>query len=119
MQRKNLGVKGENLAFKYLKKIGYHFIDRNFSCSFGEIDLIFQDKKTLVFIEVKTRLSTLHGKPEEAVTKWKINSIIKTGQLFKVNNPKLPDRLRIDVIAIIVDGSDKLVNFKHIKNITG
>lgn len=119
MRRKSLGNLGENLALKYLKNKGYKFIDRNFRSRFGEIDLIFQDDKTLVFVEVKTRFSHSYGKPETAVTPRKINSIIKTGQYFKLLHPDLPESLRIDVVAINLDPKEKkLLSLKHIKNIT-
>lgn len=118
MNKKSLGAKGEDLALDHLKKIGYRFIDRNFSCPLGEIDLIVKDKKTVVFVEVKTRKSTRHGSPAEAVTPWKLKSIIKTAHWFQSLNPKLPKRIRIDVIALEnkIDGSFDL---KHIKNVTG
>jgi len=85
----------------------------------GEIDLIFQDKDILVFVEVKTRFSPLFGNPEEAVTKSKIRSIIKTAQCFKLKNPKLSDSLRIDVVAIDLDPKkEKALRLRHIENIT-
>jgi putative endonuclease len=120
MKRKSLGNLGENLALKYLQKNkGYRFVARNFRSKFGEIDLIFLDKKILVFVEVKTRFSESFGNPEEAVTPWKINAIIKTAQYFKLKNPKLPDSLRIDVVALDLDPqNEKLLNLKHFENVT-
>ena len=121
MRKKSLGKLGENLAAKYLQKNkGYKFIKRNFTSKFGEIDLIFQDKDVLVFVEVKTRFSKSFGPPEEAVTPYKIKSIIKTGQYFKLLHPKLPEALRIDVVAIKLDSEEeKLLSLRHIRNVTG
>lgn len=119
MRKRNLGKRGEDLALEYLKGLKYRFIDKNVSCSFGEIDSIFQDRKTLVFVEVKTRYSQQFGSPAAAVTKWKLKSIIKTAQWFMILNPKLPKRYRIDVVAIKVDNLGNLNNLKHIKNVTG
>ena len=119
MRRKSRGNLGENLALQFLQNKGYKFIDRNFHSSFGEIDLIFQDKETLVFVEVKTRFSLAFGLPEQAVGFKKIKAIIKTGQYFKQKNPSLPDSLRIDLIAIKLDKEGKkLLSLKHFKNIT-
>jgi len=68
---------------------------------------------------VKTRFSQSFGYPEEAVTPWKIRSIIKTAQYFKLKHPKLPDSLRIDVVAIDLDSQKKeVLNLRHFKNIT-
>ena len=121
MRRKSLGNLGENLALKHLQKNkGYKFIERNFRSKFGEIDLILQDKDVLVFVEVKTRFSQSFGNPEEAVTPWKIRSIIKTAQYFSLKHPKLPESIRIDVVAIDLDPKkEKLLNLRHFKNITG
>lgn len=52
--RKKLGQDGETLACDYLKRKGYKIITRNFRCRNGEIDIIAQDKETIVFCEVKT-----------------------------------------------------------------
>jgi len=119
-RRKNLGKLGENLAKKALLKKGYKFITQNFSCRLGEIDLVFKDKDTLVFVEVKTRYSEDDCLPEEAVTPRKISSIKKAGQYFKITNPGLPDPLRIDVVAIELNPVGfKLKALRHFKNITG
>lgn len=94
------GKLGEDAAVKLLTKRGYKIIARNFRSKFGEIDLIAIDRDTLVFIEVKTRWSREYGYPQEAVTSKKIWSIIKASQYFKLLNPKTPDLMRIDVVAI-------------------
>jgi putative endonuclease len=119
MQKKSLGFLGENLALSYLKNKGYRFVARNFRSRFGEIDLILKDKNILVFVEVKTRLNDTYGTPEEAITWWKLNSLIKTANYFKLLHSNLPESLRIDVIAIMLNFSgSQLVSLRHIKNIT-
>jgi putative endonuclease len=66
--KREFGDKGERLAEKVLLKKGYKLLARNFRSRFGELDLVMQDRETLVFIEVKTRVNTKFGRPEEAVT---------------------------------------------------
>lgn len=119
MQRKQLGKRGEDLALEHLKNKGFKFIDRNFSCRYGEIDLIMKHKNTLVFVEVKARLSTKYGTPEEAVTPWKVKSIIKTAQFFTLHNKKLPKRQRIDVVAVEIDEEGGKKALRHLKSVTG
>ena len=119
MRRKSLGNLGENLALKYLRNKGYKFIERNFRGRFGEIDLILQDQDILVFVEVKTRLHPDFGNPEEAVTDYKLRSIVQTAHYFKLKNPQLPDSLRIDVVAIDLNQDrEKALRLWHIKNVT-
>lgn len=107
--RNKLGTRGEELAVRALKKNGYHILERNFRCRSGEIDIIAQDGKTLVFIEVKTRNSTEFGHPVEAVTSKKQYRISKTA-LHYLSRHDLFDRdARFDVISVLTSGDNKPV----------
>ena len=119
MRKKQLGKLGENLALAYLLRRGFTFIDRNFSCSFGEIDLIMKDGKTLVFVEVKTRWSGSYGSGVEAVTQRKLRSIIKTSQVFKKILKNLPKLERVDVVAVDAHIPQKMSVKAHLVNVTG
>lgn len=119
MRKKQLGKLGEDLALAYLLRRGYSLIDRNFSCSFGEIDLIMKDGKTLVFVEVKTRWSLSYGSGVEAVTRRKLRSIIKTSQVFKKFTKNLPKLERIDVVAVDAHIPQKMSVKAHLVNVTG
>lgn len=110
--------KGEQIASDYLSKKGYKIIDRNFRKGYGEIDIIATKDNTLVFIEVKTRTSNLYGTPEEQISYFKLKSLIKTAQFYKILKPKLPEALRIDAVSVILDNSGNVSNIKHIENIT-
>lgn len=116
MTTQGIGRVGEDLAASYLQKCGYRILQRNFRSKFGEIDIVAQDKNTLVFVEVKTRYSHEYGYPEEAVTTSKIRSIIKTAHYYKLKHTKTPGLMRIDVVAI--DMLDNTKSIRHIKNIT-
>ena len=115
--KRSKGVIGEELAVKSLKKNGYKILERNFHSRTGEIDIIALDSRTLVFVEVKTRWSKAFGNPSEAVTPWKLKSIIKTCQYYKLLHPKLPDAMRIDVVAIDITGPSPKIEL--IKNASG
>ncbi len=67
-RNQRLGRRGENLAARHLKKLGYTVVERNFKTARGEIDLVARHKKDLVFVEVKSRSSNRFGSPAEAVT---------------------------------------------------
>lgn len=112
------GAKGEDLAVLFLRKKGYKIIERNFRVRGGEIDIIAIDDDTLVFIEVKARSTTEFGSPLEAITYWKLKSLIKTAQVYKIKNPKLPQSLRIDAVAITLDESGEAQTIELVKNIS-
>ena len=61
-----LGIQGEQLACQFLEKKGYVILERNWRHAKHELDIIAQDGKELVILEVKTRSSAKHGEPEEA-----------------------------------------------------
>jgi len=110
---------GEDKAYKYLQDQGYKIIERNFRIGYGEIDIIATFQNCLIFIEVKTRTSDKFGTPFEAITFYKLKSLIKTAQLYKKLNPKLPDALRIDAVSVKLSQDNKVADIEHIKNITG
>lgn len=114
-----LGRYGEDLAIKYLKSKSYRIIERNFRSRVGELDIIVQDKEVLVFVEVKTRFSQDYGRPEEAITPWKLKSIIRTAQFYKMLHPELPDSLRIDAVSVELSPTGRVERLEHLKNISG
>lgn len=114
-----IAIRGEDLAAKFLKEKGYKIIDRNFRKGYGEIDIIAVKDKILVFVEVKTRTGNLYGSPFEQISYFKLKSLIKTAQFYKLINPKLPESLRIDAISVLLDYSNNPVNIEHIENISG
>lgn len=116
-QNQLVGSLGEKKAAEFITNLGYKVIEKNFKCKLGEIDIIAFYKNKIVFIEVKTRSSNLFGSPAEAVSKKKLNSIIKTLQFYlKIKNNTGAD-FRIDVIEIYMLPEDK-IEINHIKNIT-
>ena len=97
------GKEGEEEAVRFLKKLGYKIIDRNYKTKFGEIDIIALDSSTLVFIEVKKRKSLAFGKPEEAVDIKKQKKILKVAISY-LKEKKIRDKdLRFDIIGITND----------------
>lgn len=99
-QTSKFGHLAEDFAASFLSSKGYKIIERNFRSRFGEIDIIAIKDNKLIFIEVKARWSDRFGKPVEAVTPQKIWKIRKTAEYFSLLNPKLPESLRIEVVAI-------------------
>lgn len=102
-QKSEFGSKAENIACDLLFQNNYKIIDRNFHSRFGEIDIIALKDNTLIFVEVKARHSLKYGMPEEAVTKSKLWKIRKTGEYYSILHPELPKKLRIDVVALIIE----------------
>lgn len=99
MDRQKLGQKHEAIAERYLQKKGMAIRARNYRCKAGEIDLIVDDKGTLVFVEVRYRGHTSLVSSEESVTPTKQRRLIRAAQhyllRYRVDSP-----CRFDVLAI-------------------
>jgi putative endonuclease len=92
----------EQAALNYLLEQHLDLIEKNFQCRLGEIDLIMQDRETLVFVEVKYRKSAHFGDPLEMVSKAKQRKICKTAQVFlqKQGMNEYNTFCRFDVVSI-------------------
>jgi len=119
--RKNLGDWGEDLAIRFLQKRGYTIVEQNFSSRYGEIDIIAMHPKetdTICCIEVKTRISTQFGEPEQAITSNKIKRLHDTACSYFFQN-RIEDKIfRLDVISIFVNKTSRRAKIRHIKAIS-
>lgn len=114
MSNQSLGKNGEDIASRYIEKLGYKIIERNKRFSkLCEIDIIALDKDTLVFVEVKTRKTNVCGQPFEAITKNKYNHIRQGVLLYIQENPQYK-KYRIDAISVLIKPEVKV---EHLKNI--
>ena len=99
-QRQAFGKAGEDLAVRYLKKRGYKVLERNYTCPVGEIDIIARDKKTIVFVEVKTRRSMSYGSARLAITPHKQRKISMTALYYLKCNRQVDQDARFDVVTV-------------------
>lgn len=113
-QNRATGQVGERIAEQYLVKKGYELVQKNFSTRFGEIDLIFLDKKILVFVEVKTKIGEGYGKPEEMFTKGKYTKVKRMAQVYLKGNEVA---CRIDMVAIVLGREGEVVRINHYENV--
>ena len=98
-QSKILGAWGESLAADFLKKKRFKLVAANYSCRYGEIDLIVSNRKYLVFVEVKLRKSSRFAQAKEFVDYYKQNRIRTTAELYLAEHPTHLQP-RFDVIEI-------------------
>lgn len=103
-----VGVKGEDIATEYLTKHKYKVLQRNYNCQFGEIDIIAQQGKYIVFIEVKSRKDDSFGLPREAVDIHKQQTIIACAKLWLAQKRLYGKCVRFDVVEVL-DGKVNLI----------
>ena len=107
MDRQTKGRMGEDAVCAELLKHGHRIIERNFRKSFGEIDIISQLDRFIVFTEVKTRQTKSMVSGVEAVNYSKRRKIILTADFYLCNiypglmtRPKLQPRYDIAEVTI-------------------
>ncbi len=112
--KKELGIKGEKFAVRYLKKNKYRIILRNFSCHFGEIDIIARKDNYIVFVEVKTRKEDSMLLPRFAVDNKKQKKIINTSEFF-LRKYKTDLIQRYDIAEVFVNDKNKF-SIEYLEN---
>lgn len=96
-----IGARQEQLAASYLQARGLILLQANFSCRLGEIDLIMQDGKTLVFVEVRYRRSTRFGSAVETVDRRKQQKLRCCARFFLASHGLTEKSVcRFDIIGI-------------------
>ena len=93
------GAWGEECAAAYLRRRGYRILARNYSCRFGEIDIIAADRRYLIFCEVKLRKSADFAAAREFVDARK-QQRLRTTALLYLSQHETPLQPRFDVIEI-------------------
>src|SRR5206468_12142418 len=98
--RSVLGEEGERAAARFLEVRGYRILERNYRTRRGEIDLIAEDGRILVFVEVKVRLDDRFGGPAAGITRAKQARIARLAQQYLAWR-RVGDRTRrFDVVLI-------------------
>ncbi len=113
--RQGLGAWGEDVAVAYLQKIGYRIIARHWLARAAEIDIVAKDKDEYVFIEVKTRSSRAFGLPEDAVSGFKVQRLVRGVELYRLKYAITAMPYRIDVVAIEKDPQTGTHELRHLK----
>lgn len=116
MEKKLLGRYGEAQAADYLRKRKYRILGMNYSCRFGEIDIIAEKGSFVVFVEVKLRKNDAYAQAREFVTGAKQHRIRTAAQIWLADNP-MDKQPRFDVIEIYApQGMDGAYRVNHIEN---
>jgi len=97
-----VGKAGEKFAAQFLLEHTYQIITTNFRTKFGEIDIIAKKNDIIYFVEVKTRIGILKGKPYEAVNKRKIQHLKYASEIYILKNNLKNHKLSLLVISIVL-----------------
>jgi putative endonuclease len=97
------GRHGEDLAHRYLQSQGYVVVARNWRhpSGAGELDIVAWEGETLVFVEVKSRGSEEHGRPEEAVGPGKQEHLDRVARAYARAAGADPHHTRFDIVTVV------------------
>ena len=113
--RTRIGSVGESHARQILESRGWQFIEANWRCAAGEIDLVMRDEGFVVMVEVKVRSGDRLGAAEEAITASKGQKLLATGEWYMAEHPEVDNvPWRIDLMAITIDRTGLVVRHRHI-----
>lgn len=110
------GVRGENLAAKYLASLGYRLLERNARSRFGEIDIVARDGEDIVFAEVRTRSVGKILPADRTVGPDKLKKLARAARIW-VSENNYEGFWRIDLVAVTIN-TDGQTKIEHIKDIT-
>lgn len=113
--RQSFGQRGERAAERFLKRRGYIIVGRGVRNSFGELDIVAVEDRTLVFVEVKTRRLETEN-PAEAVTIEKQRRLTRAALAYLKRNHLLENAARFDVIAITWPKDKRRPTIRHYIN---
>ncbi len=93
------GEDAEIACCGHLRSQGLKLIDSNYSCRYGEIDIIMLDKKVLVFVGVRFRKNNNFGGGLESVTTSKQQKLRRTAELYLQQHTQY-ENARFDVVSM-------------------
>lgn len=117
--RQQLGKLGEDAASAYLQRQGFRILTRNFRTRSGELDIVALDGVVLVFVEVKTRIGSAFGLPEEAVTPYKLRDILSAAAYYVAQHGGADRVQRVDVVALELNEDQTIRAIRHLRNASG
>lgn len=95
------GARYEALALAHLERAGLSLIARNYTCRYGELDLVMRDRDTVVFVEVRYRSASRFGDGVDSVGAAKRAKLVRAASAFLAEHPRLAGAAcRFDVLAI-------------------
>ena len=98
------GLKGEETAESHLRETrGMICLERRYRSKCGEIDLIMKEGGTIVFVEVKTRLTASPGTGMMSVNAAKQKRIAQAAAIYLMSTRQMNRPVRFDVVEISRD----------------
>ncbi len=114
--RRWFGTRSERAAARYLRKLGYRILARNYTCPLGELDLVALDGTCLVFVEVRSTESGDATRPAASVDAEKQRRLTRLALHFLQRKNLLNQTARFDVLAVSWPAKKREPTIAHYPN---
>ena len=110
------GRRGEDIAHRYLQRVGIVIVARNYrmASGHGELDLIGWEQGTLVFVEVKSRQSEEYGAPDRAIGHQKESSLLRAAREYARQADVPWENVRFDVVNVVFSRPPLVTHFRDV-----
>ena len=108
------GKTAEDFAARYLEKIGFEVVEKNWRTPFCEIDIIAKRNDTVHFVEVKYRKNSKQGWALDYVTPSKVKQLKYAAKNWVKENKWSKD-YQIDAIGIT--GELDIRNIEYVQEV--
>ena len=106
-----LGRRGEDLAHRYLRSAGLRIVARNYRPGGdSEVDIVARDGDTVVFVEVKARVSAEFGSPDRAIDHEKQKHIIRAARSYTTRAGIEWNQVRFDTVSIVFTDPPSIIH---------
>lgn len=109
-----LGVLGERIAERWLRRQGYLILARRFRNGRRDLDLVASRDALVAFVEVKARRGDAFGDPVEAVHHRKQRELTRSARVWIDRHGRAGESYQFDVIGILI--RHDRVQVKHVSN---
>lgn len=113
-ERQELGLEGEAVAERWLRRRGWRVLQRRYRSGHRDIDLIAEREGTVAFVEVKARRGEAFGDPVQAVNWKKQRELARSACIWIDRHGRSGDHYRFDVIGVLMDRGR--VRVRHVEN---
>jgi putative endonuclease len=114
--RRWFGSRSERAAARFLKRLGYRIVARNYTCPQGELDLVALDDDCLVFVEVRSTGNDNTDRPAASVDCAKQRRLTNLALHFLQHRRLLDRPARFDVLVLSWPADRREPAIKHFRS---
>lgn len=114
VDKRSFGQEGESAAARVLEAKGFQILARNFTCPWGELDIVARQADLVCFVEVRMRSHAAWGDPAHTISFRKQRRVVKAAMHYLFAHDLREHMIRFDVVTIV--GRGDRAQIEHIPN---